>query len=72
MEIPYRDVDPLNREWEGDATGRFRKRRSLSWVPGDDLVAIYTSDPGRLWKRVRQLEGAVDTVRAILHSKSSG
>ena len=72
MEIPYRDVDPLNREWEGDTTGRFRKRRALFWVPGDDLIAIYANDPGRLWKRVRQLEGAADTVRAILHSKGSG
>jgi 8-oxo-dGTP pyrophosphatase MutT (NUDIX family) len=72
MEIPYRDVDPLNREWEGDTTGRFRKRRALFWVPGDDLIAIYASDPGRLWKRVRQLEGAADTVRAILRSKGSG
>ena len=71
-EIPYRDVDPLNREWEGDTTGRFRKRRALFWVPGEDLIAIYASDPGRLWKRVRQLEGAADTVRAILRSKSSG
>jgi len=72
VEIPYRDVDPLNQEWEGDTTGRFRKRRLLFWVPGDDLIAIYKSDPGRLWKRVRQLEGAADNVRAILRSKSSG
>jgi hypothetical protein len=44
----------------------------LFWIPGDDLIAIYKSDPGRLWKRVRQLEGAADNVRAILRSKSSG
>lgn len=66
IEFPYRDIGELNREWASDTVGRFKKRRELVWVAGDELLAIYASTPDRLWKRVRQLENATDTVRAIL------
>ena len=65
IEFPYRDIGPLNREWESDRTGRFKKRRELVWVAADELLAIYADAPDRLWKRVRQLENASQLVRSI-------
>ena len=65
VEFPYRDVARLNREWEADTSGRFKKRRELFWVAADELLAIYQTDPQRLWKRVRQLEGAPEVIHAI-------
>lgn len=66
IEFPYRDIDALNREWEQDVVGRFKKRRKLVRVSAEQLLTIYEETPDRLWKRVRQLEGATDTIRAIL------
>lgn len=71
IEFPYRDIETLNREWEADKVGRFKKRRELFWVTADELLAIYADTPEKLWKRVRQLENATNTVRAILESKTS-
>ena len=72
VEFPYRDIEALNREWEADTDGRFKKRRELVWVSADELLAIYETDPERLWKRVRQLENASSTVRSIVRSKTTG
>jgi hypothetical protein len=69
IEFPYRDIEELNREWEADTAGRFKKRRKLVWVAGDELLDIYKTDPDKLWKRVRQLEHASSTVDSILRSK---
>jgi hypothetical protein len=69
IEFPYRNIEELNREWEADKVGRFKRRRELFWVTAGELLAIYQNDPDRLWKRVRQLEGATETVRSILQSK---
>jgi len=69
IEFPYRDIEELNREWAQDNTGRFKKRRELVWVTGDELLDIYDNTPDRLWKRVRQLENARETIRSILQSK---
>jgi hypothetical protein len=69
IEFPYRSIEELNREWEADRVGRFRKRRELIWVAADELLAIYKHAPDRLWKRVRQLENAPETVHSILKSK---
>ena len=71
IEFPYRDIEALNREWEADKVGRFKKRRELFWVAAGELLAIYENAPDRLWKRVRQLENATETVRSILQSKAS-
>lgn len=71
VEFPYRDIEALNREWEDDRTGRFKKRRELVWVAADELLAIYENNPDRLWKRVRQLENAPAVVDAIRQSKGS-
>lgn len=71
IEFPPRDIEALNREWEADHAGRFKKRRELVWVAGSELLAIYEDAPDKLWKRVRQLENATDTVRSILRSKES-
>ncbi len=57
----------MNREWEMDKIGRFKKRRELLWVASDELLAIYEYSPDKLWKRVRQLENATETVHSILH-----
>ena len=69
IEFPYRDVEVLNREWEADRVGRFKKRRELVWVTAGELLAIYENAPDKLWKRVRQLEDATETVQSILQSK---
>ncbi len=71
IEFPYRDIGELNREWTADDSGRFRKRRELFWIPGSELLAIYDHTPERLWKRVRQLENARETIRCILQGKQS-
>ena len=71
IEFPYRDIEMLNTEWENDTVGRFKKRRELVWVEADVLLAIYENVPDRLWKRVRQLENATETIRSIVQSKES-
>lgn len=71
IEFPYRDVDLLNREWRDDRVGRFKKRRELSWIAADELLAIYEHSPDRLWKRVRQLELAPDLIREIVREKGA-
>ncbi|MEW8027879.1 MAG: NUDIX domain-containing protein [Candidatus Thiodiazotropha sp.] len=69
IEFPYRDVEMLNREWRDDSQGRFKKRRELSWIAAEDLLAIYETRPERLWKRVRQLEHAPNLIRNIVLAK---
>jgi 8-oxo-dGTP pyrophosphatase MutT (NUDIX family) len=71
IEFPYRDIEELNREWEADQIGRFKKRRKLVWITADELLAIYANAPDKLWKRVRQLENAPDTVNSILRCRQS-
>ncbi|MBL3529244.1 MAG: hypothetical protein JMN27_16535 [gamma proteobacterium endosymbiont of Lamellibrachia anaximandri] len=71
IEFPYRDIEALNREWEADRTGRFKKRRELVWVAAGKLLTVYENAPNMLWKRVRQLENATETVRSIQQSKES-
>lgn len=71
IEFPYRDIDVLNREWETDTTGRFKKRRELVWISGSELLEIYDHAPDKLWKRVRQLENAKETIHSIVQSKGS-
>jgi len=71
IEFPYRDIEALNREWEADKAGRFKKRRELVWVEASKLIAIYDKAPEKLWKRVRQLENAPEIVHAILQCKES-
>ena len=71
IEFPYRDVAVLNDEWASDAVGRFKKRRELVWVTADSLLELYAHSPERLWKRVRQLEGAAGLVREIRAGLSS-
>jgi 8-oxo-dGTP pyrophosphatase MutT (NUDIX family) len=65
IEFEYRDVADMNREWELDAGARFAKRRELLWVPADTLCDLYEHSPDRLWKRVRQLINAKETIRSI-------
>ena len=71
IEFPYRDIGELNREWEADTVGRFKKRRELVWVAACELLTIYENAPDKLWRRVRQLEKATETVHSILQSKES-
>lgn len=66
VELPYRDIQEMNREWLNDRSGRFKKPRELHWVEGGELLRIYREEPGRLWKRVRQLQGAGDVISGIL------
>ena len=65
IEFEYRDVTAMNREWELDAGARFSKRRELLWLSADTLCAIYAHEPERLWKRVRQLINARETIASI-------
>ena len=69
IEFPYRDIDVLNREWENDTGGRFKKRRELVWLSWCELLEIYDHAPDKLCKRVRQLENAKETIHAIVQSK---
>ena len=71
IEFPYRDIGELNRQWASDNIGRFKKRRKLLWLTGRELLAIYDNAPDKLWKRVRQLENARETVHSILQSRQS-
>lgn len=69
IEFEFRDVTDMNREWELDAGTRFSKRRELVWMPTDILCDIYEHSPDRLWKRVRQLVNAKETIRSIKNNK---
>ncbi len=69
IEFPYREIDALNREWETDTVSRFKKRRELVWLSGSELLEIYDHTPDKLWKRVRQLENAKETINSIVQSK---
>ena len=68
IEFPYRDISALNREWKSDTSGRFRKRRQMIWVSADELLGLFNSEPGKLWKRVRQLENLSQRVHSIKQS----
>jgi 8-oxo-dGTP pyrophosphatase MutT (NUDIX family) len=65
IEFPYRDITALNREWESDTSGRFKKRRELVWVSADSLLDIYQHTPQDLWKRVRQLDNVQQLIWEI-------
>jgi len=69
VEVGYRDVTGMNRAWEADDGSRFSKRRLLIWIPSGELLDIYSNAPERLWKRVRQLQGAEATIRSIVARK---
>jgi 8-oxo-dGTP pyrophosphatase MutT (NUDIX family) len=72
VEVGYRDVAGMNAAWAADAGRRFKKRRELLWVPADQLLEIFTRQPERLWKRVRELETAPDviiTIRQVLEAR---
>jgi 8-oxo-dGTP pyrophosphatase MutT (NUDIX family) len=66
VEFECRDVTAMNREWQLDDGNRFVKRRELVWVPATTLYNYYRNSPDRLWKRVRQLQGATATIRSIV------
>lgn len=66
----YRDVEPLNEEWLADGNRRFSRRRELRWIEAEELLAIFRHQPERLWKRVRQLQGAeelIGEIRGVTH-----
>lgn len=65
IEFEYRDVMDMNREWALDADNRFSKRRELVWVSAATLCDTYEHSPASLWKRVRQLVNAKETIRSI-------
>ena len=69
VEFPYRPVEEMNAAWERNEDQRFKKRRELFWVGATDLLTIYDRAPKRLWKRVRQLEGAPAIIRDIVNSR---
>jgi hypothetical protein len=71
VEVEHRDIYGINAQWMGDDGSRFKKPRELLWVPGAELIAIFDTAPERLWKRVRQLIGARETIAAILAAKES-
>jgi len=65
VEIPYREVESLNRLLETDDGARYKKRRRLHWLSASELVSLYTGHPDQLWKRVRQLDNAVGVITEI-------
>ena len=68
VEVEYRDPGEMNTAWAEDKHGRFKKRRELLWLSADQLRDIVDNRPEILWKRVRELEGASEIVRAIAGS----
>ena len=68
VQFPYRNIQVFNNEWAADTTGRFKKRRELVWLTGEELLFIYQQTPGRLWKRVRELRHATRIVSEIMDS----
>jgi len=69
IEVPYRDVAGMNTAWAADDGRRFKKRRELFWVPADRLLEIFSRQPERLWKRVRELEAAPEVITAIRRTR---
>jgi 8-oxo-dGTP pyrophosphatase MutT (NUDIX family) len=65
VEIPFRDVEPLNLLWASDNEARYKKRRQLFWFSASELMSLFARHPERLWKRVRQLDGAVELITTI-------
>lgn len=65
IEVDYKDVSALNEAWKNDDEGRFKKRRELHWLSADELLEIYQAEPEKLWKRVRQLIDASETIKEI-------
>lgn len=63
IQFPYHELAPLNRLWASDRRGRFKKRRELIWLSAEELLRLYAEAPEKLWKRVRQLDGA----EALIH-----
>ena len=51
IEIGYRDLEDMNREWRDDVGGRFVKRRKLIWIGSEALIEIFQREPHRLWHR---------------------
>lgn len=72
VRFPYRDLVPLNREWKEDQDQRFKKRRELFWLTSAELLQLYAEQPDKLWTRVRQLDDAVGTIRAITQACEDG
>ena len=72
IEFPFRELSPLNQEWSSNSQGRFKKRRQLLWISADQLLKTYAQSPDRLWKRVRQLEGAEALIHKIQASLPLG
>lgn len=66
IEVPYRELKPLNELWRLDSEKCYKKRRELQWLEGEELLSIYQSEPEHLWKRVRELEGAVHFIANII------
>jgi hypothetical protein len=71
IEFPFRDISEMNKAWQSDTSGRFKKRRQLVWLAADRLLDIYARSPEQLWNRVRQLNNAEPLIREI-HSSLLG
>ena len=71
IEVHYRDLNDINREWalEDTPNSRFKKRRELHWLEADYLLDLYDSQAEKLWKRVRQLINAKEVIENIKQIK---
>jgi len=72
VEVAYRDVAAMNAAWAADDGRCFRKRRELVWVTAQRLLEFFSTQPERLWKRVRELEGAPEVIHAIRQVREGG
>lgn len=66
VEFEYKELHDMNDAWRKDSGNRFKKRRELFWIPGNELLDICTHHPGRLWRRLRQLEDLPAKVESII------
>lgn len=66
VEFEHKELHDMNNAWRKDLGERFKKRRELFWVPGNELLDVCTHKPSRLWRRLRQLENLPGKIASII------
>ena len=70
VEVEYRELADMNRAWEEDRSGRFKKRREILWIASGRLLEMLDNRPEALWKRLRHYQGLREGILAIVRHAS--